>query len=133
MLRVWSVLNILTWNKRDLEEKYINRQDTLLHSTYKLQVFIKFSYLGDHVLPTKLRSERCANDLNHFQLKVPSGVPSGTFSIAEISPTQGLLLPASSQYRLQAKPPSLLYPMSVVLLHTLQYFSPVSLKVKATP
>ena len=32
------------------------------------------------MLPTKLRSERCANDLNHFQLKVPSG----TFSIAEI-------------------------------------------------
>ena len=24
MLRVWSVLDILTWNKRDLEEKYIN-------------------------------------------------------------------------------------------------------------
>ena len=55
-------------------------RDTLLHSTYKLQVFIKFSFLGDHVLPTKLRSERCANDLNHFQLKVPSG----TLSIAEI-------------------------------------------------
>ena len=34
------------------------------------------------MLPTKLRSERCANDLNHFQLKVPSG--TGTFSIAEI-------------------------------------------------
>ena len=33
------------------------------------------------MLPTKLRSERCANDLNHFQLKVPSG----TFSIAEIT------------------------------------------------
>ena len=32
------------------------------------------------MLPTKLRSERCANDLNHFQLKVPSGI----FSIAEI-------------------------------------------------
>ena len=32
------------------------------------------------MLPTKLRSELCANDLNHFQLKVPSG----TFSIAEI-------------------------------------------------
>ena len=32
------------------------------------------------MLPIKLRSERCANDLNHFQLKVPSG----TFSIAEI-------------------------------------------------
>ena len=32
------------------------------------------------MLPTKLRSERCANDLNHFQLKVPLG----TFSIAEI-------------------------------------------------
>ena len=45
-----------------------------------LKVLIKFSYLGDHVLLTKLRSERCANDLNHFQLKVPSG----TFSIAEI-------------------------------------------------
>ena len=55
-----------------------------MHSTYKLQVFIKFSYLGVHVLPTKLRSERCANDLNHFQLKVPSG----TFSIAEISQTK---------------------------------------------
>ena len=55
-------------------------RDTLLHSTYKLQVFIKFSYLGDHVLPTKLRSEQCANDLNHLKLKVPSG----TFSIAEI-------------------------------------------------
>ena len=36
------------------------------------------------MLPTKLRSERCANDLNHFQLKVPSG----TFSIAEICLTQ---------------------------------------------
>ena len=35
------------------------------------------------MLPTKLRSERCANDLNHFQLKVPSG----TFSIAEITVT----------------------------------------------
>ena len=33
------------------------------------------------MLPTKLRLERCANDLNHFQLKVPSG----TFSIAEIA------------------------------------------------
>ena len=33
------------------------------------------------MLPIKLRSERCANDLNHFQLKVPSG----TFSIAEIA------------------------------------------------
>ena len=79
MLRVWSVLDILTWNKRDLEEKYISFR---IHycTQYKLQVFIKFSYLGDHVLPTKLRSERCANDLNHFQLKVPSG----TFSIAEI-------------------------------------------------
>ena len=32
------------------------------------------------MLPTKLRSERCASDLNHFQLKVPSGA----FSIAEI-------------------------------------------------
>ena len=51
-----------------------------MHSTYKLQVFIKFSYLSVHLLPTKLRSERCANDLNHFQLKVPSG----SFSIAEI-------------------------------------------------
>ena len=43
------------------------------------------------MLPTKLRSERCANDLNHFQLKVPSG----TFSIAEISRTlfwQGLTI-----------------------------------------
>ena len=78
MLRVWSVLDVLTWNKRDLEEKYINFR--ILHSTYKLQVFIKFSYLGDHVLPIKLRSECCAYDLNHFQLKVPSG----TFSIAEI-------------------------------------------------
>ena len=36
------------------------------------------------MLPIKLRSERCANDLNHFQLKVPSG----TFSIAEIHPEQ---------------------------------------------
>ena len=36
------------------------------------------------MLPIKLRSERCANDLNHFQLKVPSG----TFSIAEIGGTQ---------------------------------------------
>ena len=35
------------------------------------------------MLPTKLRSERCANDLKHFQLKVPSG----TFSIAEIGLT----------------------------------------------
>ena len=55
-------------------------RDILLQSTYKLQVFIKFSYLGDHVLPTKFSSERCVNYLNHFQLKVPSG----TFSIAEI-------------------------------------------------
>ena len=40
---------------------------------------MKFSHLGDHVLPIKLRSEHGANDLNHFQLKVPP-----TFSIAEI-------------------------------------------------
>ena len=32
------------------------------------------------MLPTKLRSECCVNDLNHFQLKVQSG----TFRIAEI-------------------------------------------------
>ena len=69
-----------------IRRKIYYLQDTLLHSTYKLQVFIKFSYLGDHVLPTKLRSERCANDLNHFQLQLK--VPSGTFSIAEISLSQ---------------------------------------------
>ena len=43
-------------------------QDSLLHSKYKFQLFIKFSYMGDHVLGTKLRSERCTNDFNHFQL-----------------------------------------------------------------
>ena len=31
------------------------RVDILLHLTYKLYVFIKFSYLGEHVLPTKSR------------------------------------------------------------------------------
>ena len=69
-----SVLDILTWNKCDLEEKYINFRINYC-TRHKLQVFIEFSYLGDHVFPTKLRSERCANDFNHFQL---------TFSIAEI-------------------------------------------------
>ena len=84
LLRIWSVLDILTWIKRDLEEKYISFGIPYCTKHIKLQVFIKFSYLGDHVLPTKLRSERCANDLNHFQLKVPSG----TFSIAEIQSTR---------------------------------------------
>ena len=28
--------------------KICSLEDTLLHSTYKLQVFIKFSYLGEH-------------------------------------------------------------------------------------
>ena len=58
----------LSWNKSKLEEKYIIFR--ILHSAYKLHAFRKFSYLGDHALPTKLRSECCPNDLNHFQLKV---------------------------------------------------------------
>ena len=83
LLRIWSVLDNLTWNKRELEEKDIifRIHYCIRHISYR--VFIKFSYLGDHVLLTKLRSELWANDLNHFQLKVPSG----TFSIAEISDT----------------------------------------------
>ena len=62
----------LTWNKRELDNKYIifGIHYCIRH---KLQVFITFSYLGDHVLSTKLSSERCANDFNHF-----------TFSIAKI-------------------------------------------------